>query len=434
MFSTSIKDGSSGTTYLPSIGNTPQKHPFYTEQISGTSFTKKRGENRFSWVYRRLPSVAHLANSKFEVASELSLQKDFEEPLLVDPAPGRWLPLPLLSNSKEKVDFVMGLRLFGGGGVLELNQGLSIYVFQANASMNRKCYCSKDGELLLVLQMGEMEVQTEFGVLKVKKEQIIIIPRGIYFKVSLPASCLEIYGYMVEVYGESGFKLPELGPLGANGLANPMDFLYPEAFCEDGNNDDKGNGYQYFLKFQGKIFKADSTCTPFDIVAWKGNYAPYTYDLNKFCVVNSVSYDHLDPSIFTVLSCPSQTPGVSECDFVIFPPRWVVAENTFRPPYFHRNVMCEFMGLITGVYDGKTAGGFSPGGISLHNRFVPHGPDVVTEKNANAAELHPVKLTDSLAFMFESCYAIKITRHFMQSKVRDDQYALHAWGGFLAKV
>jgi homogentisate 1,2-dioxygenase len=202
-------------------------------------------------------------------------------------------------------------------------------------------------------------------------------------------------GYICENRG-SLLRLPDLGLIGSNGLANSRDFLTPVAAFEDGDGD-----FEMIAKFGGKLFRAPIDHSPLDVVAWHGNYAPYKYDLRRFNAINSVSFDHPDPSIFTVLTSPSDTPGTANIDFVIFPPRWMIAEHTFRPPYFHRNIMNEYMGLIFGVYDAK-AEGFTPGGASLHNCMSGHGPDAATFEQASSATLEPRYLGDTLAFMFET--------------------------------
>ena len=165
-----------------------------------------------------------------------------------------------------------------------------------------------------------------------------------------------------------------------------------------------------------------------DVVGWHGNYAPYKYDLTRFNTMNTVSFDHPDPSIFTVLTSPSAKPGTANVDFVIFPPRWMVGEDTFRPPYFHRNVMSEYMGLINGVYDAKPAGGFEPGGGSLHNCMTPHGPETEAFNAASNAKLKPEYLGSTLAFMFESSLVYSPTRHGLETPALQKNY-LNCWRG-----
>src|ERR1700744_1427108 len=227
-----------------------------------------------------------------------------------------------------------------------------------------------------------------------------VLPRGLKYRVELLDH--SVRGYICENYGQP-FRLPELGPIGSNGLANARDFLTPVAAFED-----VAKPTRLVEKFQNGLWATTLDHSPLDVVAWHGNFAPYKYDLARFNVINTVSFDHPDPSIFTVLTSPSDTPGVANCDFVIFPPRWMVAEQTFRPPWFHRNVMSELMGLVHGVYDAK-AEGFVPGGPSLHHCISAHGPDVASWKGASEAELKPHKIDNTLAFMFESRWVFRPT-------------------------
>eukprot|EP01121_Diplochlamys_sp_Union-15-3_P017496 TRINITY_DN6165_c0_g2_i4.p1 TRINITY_DN6165_c0_g2~~TRINITY_DN6165_c0_g2_i4.p1 ORF type:complete len:297 (-),score=52.12 TRINITY_DN6165_c0_g2_i4:31-921(-) len=284
--------------------------------------------------------------------------------------------------------------------------------------MKDKAFYSSDGDFLIVPELGTLDIQTEFGYLEVKPGEIAVIQRGILFSVKLLEG--KARGYMVEVF-DGHFVLPDLGPIGANGLANPRDFLTPVAAYEDRKCD-----FTVVNKFQGLLFKAKKNFSPFNVVAWHGNYAPYKYNLDHFCTVNSVSFDHMDPSIFTVLTCPTVNPGTACIDFVIFPGRWVVQEHTFRPPYYHRNCMSEFMGLIRGVYDAKEEG-FTSGGASLHSCMTPHGPDAGTFEKASNAELKPIKLDDTMAFMFESSYLFQITPYAQNNLVQKNYY--QCWQG-----
>jgi homogentisate 1,2-dioxygenase len=273
-------------------------------------------------------------------------------------------------------------------------------------------YCA-DGELLIVPQSGRLRLCTELGVLELSPGEMGVVPRGVRFRAELPDG--QARGYVCENYGAL-FRLPELGPIGANGLANPRDFLSPVAAFEDVDRPTR-----VIQKFQGNLWETELDHSPLDVVAWHGNLAPYKYDLARFNTINTVSFDHPDPSIFTVLTSPSDTPGTANCDFVIFPPRWMVAEDTFRPPWFHRNVMSEYMGLVTGVYDAK-AEGFAPGGGSLHNCMSAHGPDRATYDKAVSAELAPHKIKDTLAFMFETRWVIAPTRFAMETPALQKDY------------
>jgi homogentisate 1,2-dioxygenase len=302
---------------------------------------------------------------------------------------------------------------------MEMQQGAAIHIYAATASMENCYFCNADGELLIVPQEGCFTVKTEFGIIDVKPSEIVVIPRGIKFQVILNDD--KIRGYVCENYGLP-FRLPELGIIGANGLAHARDFQIPHAAFDDREGD-----FQLLCKFQGHVWQADINHSPLDVVAWHGNYVPYKYDLTRFNTINTVSYDHPDPSIFTVLSSPSCVPGISNVDFVIFPPRWMVAVDTFRPPYYHRNIMNEYMGLIYGTYDAK-ATGFLPGGGSLHNCMSAHGPDADAFNKATKANLTPEYYDDTLAFMFESQLSWRLTAYALTSDIRQKDY-LSCWQG-----
>jgi homogentisate 1,2-dioxygenase len=401
---------------LPVGRNNPQKVPFglYAEQLSGTAFTAPRAENRRSWLYRLRPSADHPPFQPFEGA-ELLRSAPYDE---VQPTPNR-LRWNSLNIPEQPTDFVDGLITYAGNGDGE-TAGIGIHLYCANRSMTDRVFFSADGELLIVPQAGGLWLATEMGCLEIEPMQIALIPRGVRFRVELldgPAR-----GYVCENYG-APFRLPELGPIGSNGLANARDFEAPAAWFED-----RSEPIQVVQKFGGHLWSTWIGHSPLDVVAWHGNLVPYRYDLSRFNTINTVSYDHPDPSIFTVLTSPSDTPGTANCDFVIFPPRWMVAEETFRPPWFHRNVMCEFMGLIHGAYDAKE-GGFEPGGASLHNCMNAHGPDVASYEKAIAAELRPFKIEQTMAFMFESRNVIRPTRWAMETPLLQRDYD-QAWSGF----
>jgi homogentisate 1,2-dioxygenase len=285
--------------------------------------------------------------------------------------------------------------------------------------MHDTFFYNADGEMLIVPQLGALTLHTEMGILDVQPGEICVIPRGIKFRVELPDT--QARGYVLENYGAQ-FRLPDLGPIGANGLANPRMFLTPEACYEDREGD-----FEVLAKFQGNLWRASINHSPLNVVAWHGNYAPYKYDLTTFNCINTVNFDHPDPSIYTVLTSPSDTPGTANCDFVIFPDRWMVAEHTFRPPWFHRNFMSEFMGLIWGIYDAKEEG-FVPGGCSLHNCMSGHGPDAITHEKATNAQLAPVKQEHTLAFMFETRFAVRTTAHAMNLGELQHEY-YEVWQG-----
>lgn len=286
--------------------------------------------------------------------------------------------------------------------------------------MQDRYFFNADGELLIVPQQGRLLIQTEMGALQIGPGEIALIPRGIHFRVDLPDGTAA--GYLCENYGLP-FRLPELGPIGSNGLANPRDFLVPVAAYEAGTRT-----VRVVRKFLGQFWQATQEYSPLNVVAWHGNLAPCKYDLAHFMVIGSISFDHPDPSIYTVLTAPSVHPGTADCDFVVFPPRWLVAEDTFRPPWFHRNVMSEMMGLIKGIYDAK-AEGFVPGGVSLHNCMLPHGPDVATFEKASTAELVPHKVDNTMAFMFESRRVFRLSRQALDAEHRQGDYD-GVWDGF----
>jgi homogentisate 1,2-dioxygenase len=394
---------------LPSGQNAPQRAPFglYAEQLSGTPFTAPRAANRRSWLYRIRPSVMHKPYR--EISRGLVRTAPCHE-VATSPNQLRWDPIPIPA---AETDFVDGLITLAANGDAAAHSGIGIHIYVANRSMRQRCFYSADGELLIVPQLGSLLLHTEFGKIAVSPGEICVLQRGIKFSVQLLAP--EARGYICENYGAL-LRLPELGPIGANGLANPRDFQTPAAAYEDRDGD-----YRVVAKFLGGLWEAEYDHSPLDVVAWHGNYAPYKYDLAKFNCINSVSFDHPDPSIYTVLTSPSEIPGTANFDFAIFPPRWLVAEHTFRPPWFHRNFMNEFMGLIHGEYDAK-AEGFLPGGASLHNCMAGHGPDAATYERASAAELKPQFLADTLAFMFEARFVCRPTSYAMETAQLQHEY------------
>jgi homogentisate 1,2-dioxygenase len=399
---------------LPVGQNAPQDHPLglYTEQFSGTPFTAPRAVNRRTWTYRIRPSVTHRPYE--EIGMGMIRSGPFDE-VPATPNQLRWDPLPI---PEQPTDFVRGVVTMGGSGDPALQTGVAIHLYAANESMEDCFFANADGEMLIVPQMGTLHLHTELGVIETTPGEICVIPRGVKFRVVLEEPAR---GYICENYGQS-FRLPELGPIGANGLANARDFLAPVAAFEDREGD-----FRVVMKFQGQLWEARIDHSPLDVVAWHGNYAPYKYDLSRFNCINTVSFDHPDPSIYTVLSSPSAIPGTANCDFAIFPPRWMVAEHTFRPPWFHRNLMNEFMGLVFGAYDAK-AEGFVPGGASLHNCMAGHGPDAETFERASAADLKPVYLANTLAFMFETQLVVKPTEFAMNTRILQHEY-FECWQG-----
>ncbi len=400
---------------LPAGRNSPQRAPLslYAELVSGSAFTAPRADNRRSWFYRRQPSVVTGNYQPFEVSDwTTGAHGDKAGAPLIPPDPLRWQPFAIPDAA---TDFVEGLHTVAANGDAEAQTGIAALVYAANRSMGRRALINADGEMLLVPQQGRLRITTEQGLLEVAPGEIALLPRGLAFKVELPDGPSR--GYVCENYG-AAFRLPELGPIGSNGLANTRDFIAPAASFEPAG----GGAYELIKKFGGRLWRNQQADTPFNVVAWHGNLAPCKYDTANFMVIGSISFDHPDPSIFTVLTSPSDTPGTANCDFVIFPPRWMVAEDTFRPPWYHRNLMSEFMGLVYGEYDAKPEG-FKPGGASLHNCMVPHGPDADAFDKASNAELKPHKLDNTLAFMFESRYRFVPTVYAMQAGSLDADYA-----------
>ena len=399
---------------LPVGQNSPQKVPYglYTELLSGTAFTVPRSEARRTWLYRIRPSAKHRKYQRLERQLDSALGA-------VTPNRLRWNPAP---TPQAATDFIDGLMCIAANGEPSQPAGASIYRYAANQSMER-VFFDADGELLIVPQQGGLKLMTELGALQVEPLEIAVIPRGMKFRVELLDG--EARGYIAENHG-APLRLPDLGPIGSNGLANPRDFLAPVAHFEE-----RDEPVQLVQKFLGELWSTELDHSPLDVVAWHGNNVPYKYDLRRFNTIGTVSFDHPDPSIFTVLTSPTSVPGLANIDFVIFPPRWMVAENTFRPPWFHRNLMNEFMGLIQGAYDAK-AGGFVPGGASLHSCMSAHGPDHVSTEQATSAELKPHKIENTMAFMFETSQVLRPTRQALESPQLQDDYD-SCWAG-LAKT
>ncbi len=405
---------------LPVGQNSPQRAPYglYAEQLSGTAFTAPRAESLRSWLYRLRPSAKHPPYRAYG-RNTLLRSAPFDE---VPPSPNRlrWDPLPYPT---EPVDFIDGLVTYAGNGDVGAQAGIAVHLYAVTASMQGRVFSSSDGELLVVPQDGRLSLVTEMGRLELGPGEIGVVPRGVRFRAELLDG--RARGYLCENYG-APFRLPDLGPIGANGLANPRDFEAPIAWYEDVEATT-----EVVQKFQGGLWTAMFDRSPLDVVAWHGNLAPYKYDLSRFNTINTVSFDHPDPSIFTVLTSPSDMPGTANCDFVIFPPRWMVAEHSFRPPWFHRNVMSEFMGLVHGAYDAKE-GGFAPGGASLHNCMSAHGPDAATYEKAVAAELEPHRIESTMAFMFESRWVFRPTAWACATPLLQQDYDA-CWDG-LAKA
>ena len=402
---------------LPVGRNSPQKvnYGLYAEQLSGSPFTAPQASNQRSWLYRIRPAVRHVG--RFERIDMGSLRtaptrEDGALPL----GQMRWSPPPIPTG---KLTFVTGLHTVTTAGDAETLSGMASHLLFITQSMTREHIFNADGEFLIVAQHGKIRFRTEFGVIEIEPGEVCIIPRGVIFRVELVDG--PVRAYVCENYG-GGFILPDRGPIGANCLANARDFLTPVAAYEDIDEP-----HTLFVKWGGELFQTQVAQSPLDVVAWHGNYYPYKYDLRRFSPVGALLFDHPDPSIFTVLTSPSETPGTANIDFVIFPERWAVAENTFRPPWYHRNIMSEFMGLVYGVYDAKPEG-FVPGGFSLHNQMLPHGPDSDAFAHASETELKPVKLSNTLAFMFETRFRQRVTAYAAGLDALQPDY-VDCWNG-----
>ena len=406
---------------LPVGRNSPQRvaYGLYAEQLSGSPFTAPRGATQRSWLYRIRPTVRH--HGRFEPIDAglwRTAPSTGESELPIGQL--RWSPVPI---PDKPLTFIQGIATMTTAGDANAQTGMAAHLFHATRSMENQYAFNADGEMMIVPQENGLRLRTEFGVIDVTPGEIAVIPRGVIFSVDLISGPAR--GYICENYG-GAFTLPERGPIGANCLANQRDFLSPVAAYED-----KETPGEIYVKWCGRLYRSKIGHSPLDVVAWHGNYTPYKYDLRHFSPVSAVSFDHPDPSIYTVLTAPSETAGTANVDFVIFPERWAIAENTFRPPWYHRNIMSEFMGLIYGQYDAKPHG-FTPGGMSLHNCMLPHGPDAEAFEHASTAELKPVKLTNTMAFMFETRYPQHLTGYASRLETRQDDYA-DCWNGLQKK-
>ena len=402
---------------LPVGRNSPQKvnYGLYAEQLSGSPFTAPQAVNQRSWLYRIRPSVKHTGRFRKVDRGLIRTAPEREESGLPI-GQLRWGPTPIPS---EKLTFVTGLRTMTTAGDCDTQAGMAAHVVLVTSSMKNENFFNADGEFLIVSQENSLLFRTEFGAIRIDPGEIAVIPRGVIFRVELvdgPARA-----YVCENYG-GALTLPDRGPIGANCLANPRDFLAPVAGYEEVEGP-----HTLAVKWGGELYETTVPHSPIDVIAWHGNYYPYKYDLRRFSPVGAIAFDHPDPSIFTVMTSPSETPGTANVDFVIFPERWAVAENTFRPPWYHRNIMSEFMGLVYGVYDAKPEG-FVPGGMSLHNQMLPHGPDADAFNHASNVELKPVKLTNTLAFMFETRFRQRVTKYAASLDTLQDDY-IDCWNG-----
>ncbi|MEL7537095.1 MAG: homogentisate 1,2-dioxygenase [Pseudomonadota bacterium] len=401
---------------LPVGRSSPQRHPLglYAEKFSSTAFTAPKASNFRTWFYRIRPSVTTIGFERVDHATLVTAPVDAGT---APPDPLRWSPFAI---PEEPTDFIDGLFTVAGCGDAGAQTGAGIHIYRANRSMEHRYFYNADGELLIVPESGDLRLLTECGILDVPVGHIALIPRGLRFRVELLGE--QARGYICENYG-APFELPERGPIGTDGLANRRDFEAPVAAFEDRDGD-----FELVAKFDGSLYRAHIDHSPLDVVAWHGTSYPCRYDLDRFNTIGSISFDHPDPSIFTVLTSQSDTPGTANMDFVIFPPRWLVMQDTFRPPWYHRNIMSEYMGLVTGVYDAKPGGGFAPGASSLHNCMVPHGPDAAAFAHGTTQSMAPEQLKDTMAFMFETRYLIRPTAQAMAATELQSDYA-DAWAG-----
>ena len=402
------------TGALPNGQNSPQKCPYglYAEQLSGTPFTAPRGKNERSWCYRIRPSVKHINRfEKVDMPFWKSAPNILDE--IISLGQYRWNPIP----SNIDTNFITGMRTMTTAGDVNTQVGMAAHIYVATNSMDNKYFYSADSELLIVPQEGQLRFFTEMGIIDLEPQEIAIIPRGLLFKVDIingPAR-----GFVCENYGAK-FDLPNRGPIGANCLANPRDFKTPKAAFEDNSITSTVT-----IKWCGQFHITEIDHSPLDIVAWHGNYAPCKYDLRTFSPVGALLFDHPDPSIFTVLTAPSGVEGTANIDFVLFRDRWSVAENTFRPPWYHKNIMSELMGNIHGVYDAKPEG-FAPGGMSLHNMMLPHGPDMDAFEKATNSKLGPQKMENTMSFMFETRFPQHLTSYAAKDAPLQDDY-IECW-------
>ncbi len=406
---------------LPIGQNSPQQVTggYFTEQLTGTAFTAPRHEHRRSWLYRRRPSVRHLNDPRPIDRGGWRSGPDDAGPL--PPRQLRWSPLPGAADGAP-TDFVDGVSTAATNGDVAMQSGGALHHFAANRSMGDRVFVNTDGELVFLPYAGTVVLRTEMGRLEVPVGHMAVVPRGVKFSVDVGAGDGEIRGYLCENYG-AAFDLPAPGPVGVGALALTRDFEYPTAAFDP---DDRP--HTVVAKIDGWLYEQELPHSPLDVVAWHGNLAPYRYELRRYCAIGPVVFDHPDPSIWTLMTSASERPGTANMDLILFREQWRVAEHTFRPPWYHSNVMSELMGLIEGVYDARK-GGFSPGGLSLHNSFMPHGPDATTYQTASTVDLEPVMSPPALAVMWESRYRWRPTAWALGLAALQGDYGTTAWAG-----
>ncbi|ORX94816.1 homogentisate 1,2-dioxygenase [Clohesyomyces aquaticus] len=401
---------------LPRGQNCPQrvKYDLYSEQLNGSSFVSARQALQHVWMYRIRPSVVHGELSRSDLNSKLEAYFGPANPRVeYNPSQQAWNPFPVPEASpSSSIDFVHGLRTVAGQGDPTSKQGIAIHIYTANASMQNRAFCNNDGDFLILPQQGRLDIQTELGNVMVRPGELAVIQAGIRFKVSLPDGPSR--GYIQEIFG-AHYELPELGPIGSNGMALPRDFEYPVASFDL----DSSSIWEIVYKLAGTLHSCHQPHTPFDVVAWHGNYAPYKYAIEKFINMANVERDQADPTIYCVLTARSIIPGVSLTDFLVFTPKWISTTNTFRPPYYHRNMSTEVMGLVYGTYGGSSHV-LEPGGLSYEASYMPHGETYETWKMATTQDLRPTRACeDTLAFMFHVSVPLMLTQWAMESPARN---------------
>lgn len=406
---------------LPQGQNSPQLCPYglYAEQLSGTAFTVPRGRNERSWCYRIRPSVRHVGRfMPLDVPHWKSAPNII--PGVASLGQYRWNPVP---HGQDETTWITGMRTVTTAGDVNTQTGMATHIYLVTRSMADDYFYSADGELLVVPQEGRLRFCTELGVIEVGPKEIAVLPRGLVYRVEvIEGPCR---GFVCENYGQA-FDLPDRGPIGANCMANPRDFKTPVAWFED-----RDAPSTVTLKWCGQFHRSSIPHSPLDVVAWHGNYAPYKYDLTTYSPVGAILFDHPDPSIFTVLTARSEVEGTANIDFVLFRERWLIAEHSFRPPWYHKNVMSELMGNIYGAYDAKPDG-FAPGAMSLHNMMLPHGPDSNAFERASTAALKPEKLDRTMSFMFETRFPQHLTLWAANEAPMQADYA-GCWDGLEKK-
>lgn len=396
---------------LPQGRNSPQRcnYGLYGEQLSGTAFTAPSHQNERTWCYRIRPSVKHSARYE-KIVLPYWQSAPLVDPDIISLGQYRWDPIP---HTTDKLNWLTGMRTMTTAGDVNTQVGMATHVYLVTTSMVDEYFYSADSELLIVPQEGELRLCTELGIIDLAPMEIAIIPRGLVYRVELVSGPAR--GFVCENYGQK-FELPGRGPIGANCMANRRDFKTPVAAFEDHDAPSTVT-----IKWCGQFHRTHIGHSPLDVVAWHGNYAPVKYDLRTYCPIGSILFDHPDPSIFTVLTAASGVPGTANIDFVLFRERWMTMEDTFRPPWYHKNVMSELMGNIYGQYDAKPQG-FAPGGLSLHNMMLPHGPDQNAFEKASTSELKPEKLDNTMSFMFETRFPQHLTPFAATEAPLQDNY------------